>query len=632
MFMVARSAFALLAFLAGFAICVPAGAFEFLGTQLTGDRPVEREAIDPVPYLVTLRVLSSEPALIDSIGKASVLVAREHTPPSGTVGLLARAREDQEGLLRVLYEAARYGGTVQITIAGRPLGDIDAVDPVPGAGPVPVSITVDPGPSFVFGSVVVAGEDPPADALLIAGRAGLAPGEPARASVVRAAEAALVAVLQRRGHAFAAVSERSLIADHARQALDVHLAVTPGPVARFGPVLVKGNVDVEPAFLARHANIPQGMPFDPQVLEQARQRLARLGALASVTVRTATAPEPDGSVAVVIEVSERKKRTIGAGATVASTTEGAGVEAFWMHRNLFGEAETLRLEGTVERLFEADALDELDARLAIAFTKPGFLDPLVTLDMRTGLLQEDPNPYHRVAAFHESVLKTEITQHLTLCAGIEIDRSRIDDAFGSRRWTTIGLPVIAEHDSRDSLLDPTEGLLARIVAEPFFDAGGRSPFFSAEAEFRAYIRLGTPAFVLALRGTAGAIIGSELPDIPAHRRLYAGGMTSVRGYDLFNIGSRFAGLDATGGLARLEGSAEARLRLTERWSVVPFVDAGFVTAEPDFSGRDDLGIGVGVGLRYHTAAGPFRLDIAFPLDPHRSDPEFAVYVGIGQAF
>jgi translocation and assembly module TamA len=50
---------------------------------------------------------------------------------------------------------------------------------------------------------------------------------------------------------------------------------------------------------------------------------------------------------------------------------------------------------------------------------------------------------------------------------------------------------------------------------------------------------------------------------------------------------------------------------------------------PDFSG---MGAGVGLGARYRTPVGPVRLDVAIPLDPQASDPDFAVYVGLGQAF
>ena len=66
-------------------------------------------------------------------------------------------------------------------------------------------------------------------------------------------------------------------------------------------------------------------------------------------------------------------------------------------------------------------------------------------------------------------------------------------------------------------------------------------------------------------------------------------------------------------------------------SVVPFLDAGSVSQDviPDF---DEIKLGVGVGLRYHTGFGPLRLDVGVPLNPGPDDSPVAVYVSLGQAF
>jgi translocation and assembly module TamA len=233
--------------------------------------------------------------------------------------------------------------------------------------------------------------------------------------------------------------------------------------------------------------------------------------------------------------------------------------------------------------------------------------------------------------FNEGLLSYEWSEHLTMRAGYFVESSEIDDAFGNDTFTLVGTPLIGDYDSRDSELDPTRGLLVRLIAEPTFDLDGRSPFLKADSEIRTYHRLGSRRFIAALRGRAGTIVGSDLRDIPAHRRFYAGGGGSVRGYDYLNIGPRLDG-DLTGGLSRLEGSAELRVRVNETWSVVPFVDVGYVAETNTFSGFDAFQVGVGAGVRYHTAVGPLRLDLAVPLNPRSGDPEIAVYLGIGQAF
>jgi translocation and assembly module TamA len=63
-----------------------------------------------------------------------------------------------------------------------------------------------------------------------------------------------------------------------------------------------------------------------------------------------------------------------------------------------------------------------------------------------------------------------------------------------------------------------------------------------------------------------------------------------------------------------------------------FVEGGNVYDDPVPDLNESIRWGAGVGLRYFTDFGPIRLDVAFPINPRRSDDDFQVYVGIGQAF
>ena len=138
-------------------------------------------------------------------------------------------------------------------------------------------------------------------------------------------------------------------------------------------------------------------------------------------------------------------------------------------------------------------------------------------------------------------------------------------------------------------------------------------------------------FVVAGRVGVGSIIGSELEDIPANRRFYAGGGGSVRGFGYQGIGPRDMFGNPTGGRSKLEASAEVRIGITDTIGIVPFVDAGMVSEDPYFSGGE-LKVGAGLGLRYTTPFGPLRLDVAVPLVKDENDPDYGIYAGIGQAF
>ena len=60
-----------------------------------------------------------------------------------------------------------------------------------------------------------------------------------------------------------------------------------------------------------------------------------------------------------------------------------------------------------------------------------------------------------------------------------------------------------------------------------------------------------------------------------------------------------------------------------------FVSAVGADATPSL---DDVRVGVGLGIRYRTAIGPLRADIAVPLNREPGDSGYGIYVGLGQAF
>jgi hypothetical protein len=146
--------------------------------------------------------------------------------------------------------------------------------------------------------------------------------------------------------------------------------------------------------------------------------------------------------------------------------------------------------------------------------------------------------------------------------------------------------------------------------------GSTVDLVQGKARASAYYSLDPDSrFVLAGLIGLGAMGGAELADIPANWRFYAGGGGSVRGYPWNSLGpTGLFGLAVIGGRSLFQASAELRVRVTDTIGIVPFFDAGnaFATSFPNFS--TPLATAVGVGLRYYTAIGPIRADLAFPLE------------------
>ncbi|MCB1493866.1 MAG: outer membrane protein assembly factor, partial [Rhodobiaceae bacterium] len=348
---------------------------------------------DPVLYSAEMDTDGADEDLKKALTSASQMTDKNAGPVSGTVGLIAAAANEQRRLIGALYAQGYYGGTVNILLDGRHFEDVP-VDLQFSSNVVPVAIDVTPGPRFAFGKV---GISTPDNVSIDPARFGIVSGEPAKSTEIVVAADAVVAEERKAGHPLARVITREVVADHATQRVDVVISVDPGPEARFGTVSVEGTKRMDPDFVARQAQIPVGAPYSPEELAKARRRLQNLGVFSSIAIETAETLDPDGTIPVVITVAERKPRVVGAGVTY-SNTEGAGIEAYWGHRNLFGHAESIRFEGAFGRIGDGNQLTDYDYSAAVLFAMPGAFGPSTKLNAKAFVLHEHPDAYERTAA------------------------------------------------------------------------------------------------------------------------------------------------------------------------------------------------------------------------------------------
>jgi translocation and assembly module TamA len=610
------------------ALVEDAYAFKIFGITIFGDNDDTLEVVDPVRYDATLDAGTSDNDLKERLEAAASLITDEEQPVSGDLGVIIKAREDRERLVAVLYEEARYGGTVQITVAGT---DIDSLPPNPTfdhSAPVPVAVRIDPGPVFHLGKVRFDGDAAgrnPEDYDLVPG------GEAGSRLILKAGEKLLVD-LKKEGRPLAKLGERQVTADHKTNSVDVVLSATGGPVAPFGAVTVKGSRDVDPAFISRYSRLDKGGRYSPEQLKKASERLRELGVFSSITIHEQDSLAPDGSMPLMIEVSEGKFRYFGFGAEYASI-DGAGVKGYWGHRNLFGEAESLRVEGAVSGIGATTDVTTFNYSAGIIFTKPGAFVPEATFESRLEAKSESPDVYDAQSVTYSAGISYELNESDKLTAGGEVAYIRTDDAFGKNEYLTLSVPVGFTRDTRDNKLDPTEGYYATLLAKPSYEALKGNVFSSFEGSISGYLGFGEEnGVVLAGRLAAGTLVGGgALQNIPATRRFYQGGGGSIRGYAYREVSPYNSDNEALGGRSYTLGSFEVRVKVSEKIGIVPFIDVGTVSTEmtPNFS---DIRAGAGIGVRYATPFGPLRLDVAIPLQRYDGGTQYGIYAGIGQAF
>lgn len=559
--------------------------------------------------------------LADLLDKVSELKTLEGRQPASEEALRRRADRDLVRLADAAhslgYWDARFGYQV------------DAA-----AQPQKVTVKVAPGPLYRVASVAVLGPDgrplaiPPAAAPL-----PLKPGDPARTAPVLAAQAALLTALGDSGHPFAKLDRRRVVIDHRSHTMAVTYKLSPGPAMRFGGVAIKGLKTLNPGYVERRLRWRGGAAYDAAKVEATRRALIESGLFSTVRITPQAEPGRPGSAQMTIDATERPHRTIGAGLGY-NTSQGAAARVFWENRNLFGNAEYLKLSATGgQQVYGLNA----NFRRPDAFATDQ--DFLATAE----IANETPSAYHSRRALATAGFERRFGRELTGGVLLEGEKANVEEladlstltsAQHTQRYTLVGVPAYIKLDTTDNLLSPSRGWRAQLSVTPAhtFSSPNLS-FVTNLLSASTYWPVGANGrTILAGRVALGTLDGAPLLQLPADQRIYVGGGGTIRPYGYQLAGPLAPNNEPIGGKSSLVMNFEARIKVTDTIGVVPFVDAGsyYETSLPQLDQR--LLYGVGLGLRYYTPFGPLRLDLATPLYKRSADSWIQVYISLGEAF
>ena len=564
---------------------------------------------------------ASDSDLANLLDKVSELKTLEDRLPASEEALRRRADRD----LGRLSDAARSLGYWDAQFHY----DLDSA-----VEPQKVTVKVTPGPLYHVASVAVLGPDgrplpiPPNVPPL-----PLKPGDPARTAPVVAAESGLLAAFGDSGHPFAKIDSRQVVIDHRSHTMEVTYKLIPGPAMRFGEVSINGLKTLNPGYVERRLRWRRGEAYNAATVEETRRALIESGLFSTVQITpTADSREP-GSAQMTIDATERPHRTVGAGVGY-NTSQGAAARVFWENRNLFGNAEYLKLSATGgQQVYGVNA----------NFRRPDFLvtdqDFLATAE----IADDTPVAYHSRRALATAGVERRFGRLLTGGVLVEAEKANVEQlanvstntsAQRTQRYTLFGIPAYLKLDTTDNLLSPTRGWRAQLSVTPahIFSTPSAtyvtsllsaSTYWKVDANGRA---------ILAGKAALGTLDGAPLASLPADQRIYVGGGGTIRPYGYQMAGQLAPNNDPIGGRSSLVLNFESRVKITDTIGVVPFVDAGsyYESSVPQLGHR--LFYGVGLGLRYYTPFGPLRLDLATPLYKRNPDSWVQVYVSLGEAF
>jgi len=415
----------------------------------------------------------------------------------------------------------------------------------------------------------------------------------------------------------------------AQTLVDVAAVVSPGAQVRVGEIRFEGANRTRLPVLRRRVEAEPGDLLDPQALEQARFRLARLGIFEGVDLRY----EPDtGPVrSPVFAVREGRTLEVNLLAGYGSYEElrgGAEVRQY----NLFGRAHQSRLQ-----LLQSMKSSRFD----YAYTVPELFGERVDGTARLFGLQRQEFSFVRQEYGGSLLLKwpaawigADATASYTFQALRNIDNALSTSAVDDKQLVVASLEASLVRDRRDNPLRPREGyrLFAQLEAADR-RLGGEVVYQRFEIGGAYHRRVGEGRWIHAgLDHGFILTLGSDDSSLPVNKRFFPGGDGSIRGYREGEAAPRGADGRFVGAKAMLLASVEFEQALSRNFSAVMFVDGlGTAATLADYPFDQKLYSG-GLGLRYHTIVGPIRAEYGRNFNRREGDPTGTWLISVGTPF
>ncbi|MCW9024396.1 MAG: outer membrane protein assembly factor BamA [Gammaproteobacteria bacterium] len=437
--------------------------------------------------------------------------------------------------------------------------------------------------------------------------------------------------LGQEGYAFANVN---LVPDVDKDTKTVALTVfvDPGRRVYVHRVNITGNTKTRDKVIRREVRQMEGDWMSTKLVSQSRTRLDKLGYFEEVNVETPSVPGTSDQVDVNLNVSERPTGNLSAGIGY-SDSDGALINFSITQENFVGTGNQVGL-----------ALDrsQVSTKASLNYTNPYYTDDGISRGFRLYYQEID-------------TADTTITNYLSESHGLSVTYG-FPLSENDRAWASLGydntrlfvddtvtaqeiLDFVDENgsvydeykispgwsrDRRNRRILPNKGSYTRAgldVAVP----GSDLEFYKVNFSHTHYFPLGKMVTLMA-KGTLG--YGEAYGDtnkLPPFENYYAGGTTSVRGYDSSSLGPRDPATDSPiGGNKKVVGNMELILPnpFTDKSTstrISTFFDIGNVFGANQSIKSNELRQSAGLSFLWLAPVGAMRFSYAVPLNDVEGD-------------
>ncbi|GER94672.1 outer membrane protein assembly factor [hot springs metagenome] len=418
---------------------------------------------------------------------------------------------------------------------------------------------------------------------------------------------------------------------------NIIFTVNEGKVTFFGKAVVIGNKQTRYPVINRELMHTEGSPLNYNLVLQERHKLYRLGLFTDVETKLSDMLGDKRDVLYRLKEADAGAIEFGFG-----YGEYEKLRGFFdiNYKNLWGmnKQASFRIE-----------MSTLERRFMLSYYEPWFMEKK-DLSFKALLVHEDRKEKgldtkdirYRIKRDTASAgiekklsetLKTEIYYDFSVVKTRDI---KPDIVLSKEDTGTLVISAIRPgliYDTRDNPFEPKKGLLAglsfKVASGMLFS---ETDFTKMLLYINKYQSL-SKRIVLALSIRGGIAKGfGTTRDLPIVERFFLGGRTTVRGYEQDTLGPKGADGTPIGGNAFAMGNVEFRTDVGKGFGIVAFLDGGNVWKKAEDIDVSTLKYTTGLGLRYNTPVGPFRLDYGHKLNREKGESKGEIHFSIGHAF
>jgi len=414
--------------------------------------------------------------------------------------------------------------------------------------------------------------------------------------------------------------------------VDLRYKLSKGGICTFGKLTTSGLKTIEDKVILSRVKAKEGKRYSTDLIQETSNKLYELNAFDSVLMNVDR--KFYNVVPVDINFTEMEK--------TYHLEAGAGYDTYVGIRVL-GEVTKHNFMGNAQSLTFKASLSDKEQLIILSFLKPAFMDIFgynTDLGGNLGYSNLEYEGFQEEKAFVKGYLEYE-EGRVTLRTGIALEDititalDNLDPGDELSRAVNEGhFPLLYPYadfiyDARDSKLNPKYGYYLAAYGEFGLSYSDEASVY-LKTLFEGRIIHTFSDLTLAAVGKVGIVDVSTEDGLPESKYFFGGGSYSNRAYGFREIGVITSPTEYT-----INGaSTMANLSLEADYPVwgdiygAVFTDNTMLT-DQSYNFKGDIITSAGVGVRYMTPIGPFKLDLGFNVN---DASQYGILFQIGQSF